>query len=123
MIGLLGAALIQQQILRSSNSSYRSEQTETKKKKQYYKLLNKKPMLIQVTELQSYNGIEEEDIMINASMIKKVKRGFQDFGPYTKDEWCQVCFFDDTDYMRVKMSADELQQAIWKEQEILNKVK
>jgi len=122
MIGLLGAALIQQQILRSSNSSYRSEQTKTKKK-QYYKLLNKKPMLIQVTELQSYNGIEEEDIMINASMIKKVKRGFQDFGPYKKDEWCQICFFDDTDYMRVKMSADELQKAIWKEQEILNKLK
>ena len=122
MVGILGAALIQQQILRNSSYGAYQTKTETTKKKQYYKLLNKKPMMIQVTELTLYNQLEEEDLMINVSMIKKVKRGFQDLGPYSKDEWSIIEFFDD-ETMRVKMSADELQNAIWKEQEILNKLK
>ncbi len=116
MIGvLLGAGLIQQQILRSSNS-YSSEQSE--KKKQYYKLLKLKPMMIQITELVSSDI--ESDIMINASMIKKVERGFDNFGPYNKDEWSTITFVDD-DYVRVKMSIEQLQHTIWREEEINKK--
>ncbi len=116
MIGvLLGAGLIQQQILRSSNS-YSSEQSETKK--QYYKFLKLKPMMIQITELVSSDI--ESDIMINASMIKKVERGFDNFGPYNKDEWSTITFVDD-DYLKVKMLIEQLQHTIWREEEINKK--
>jgi hypothetical protein len=111
MIPFLASHMFQQQ----SNWKRSSDSEETKKKKQYYKLLNNKPMMIQITELVSSEI--ESDIMINASMIKKVERGFDNFGPYNKDEWSTITFIDD-DYLRVKMSIEELQHTIWKEQEI-----
>ncbi len=114
MIGLLGLHILQG----GTMNSFRSRSEETKKKKQYYKLLNNKPMMIQITELVSSDI--ESDIMINASMIKKVERGFDNFGPYNKDEWSTITFVDD-DYLRVKMSIEELQHTIWREEEINKK--
>jgi hypothetical protein len=114
MIGLLGLHILQN----GTMNSFRSRSEETKKKKQYYKLLNNKPMMIQITELVSSDI--ESDIMINASMIKKVERGFDNFGPYNKDEWSTITFVDD-DYLKVKMSIEQLQHTIWREEEINKK--
>jgi hypothetical protein len=114
MIPFLASHMFQQQ----SNWKRNSDSEETKKKKQYYKLLNNKPMMIQITELVSSEI--ESDIMINASMIKKVERGFDNCGPYNKDEWSTITFVDD-DYLRVKMSIEELQHTIWREEEINKK--
>ena len=112
MIGvLLGAGLIQQQILRSSNS-YSSEQSETKK--QYYKLLKLKPMFIKLNV--SSHGSQFLPQLINVSMIKEIRGGFTELNGVTPDKWC-VAKFIDGDEQWVEGELEELQSKIWSEQD------
>jgi hypothetical protein len=112
MIGvLLGAGLIQQQILRSSNS-YSSEQSETKK--QYYKLLKLKPMFIKLN-VSSY-GSQFLPQLINVSMIKEIRGGFTELNGVTPDKWC-VAKFIDGDEQWIEGELEELQSKIWSEQD------
>ncbi len=112
MIGvLLGAGLIQQQILRSSNS-YSSEQSETKK--QYYKFLKLKPMFIKLNV--SSHGSEFLPELINVSMIKEIRGGFTELRGLTPDKWC-VAKFIDGDEQWVEGELEELQSKIWSEQD------
>lgn len=116
MIGvLLGAGLIQQQILRSSNS-YSSEQSETKK--EYYKLLKLKPMFIKLNV--SSHGSQFLPQLINVSMIKEIRGGFTELNGVTPDKWCVVKFIDG-DEQWVGGSMDEIQSQIWREEEINKK--
>ena len=112
MIGvLLGAGLIQQQILRSSNS-YSSEQSETKK--EYYKLLKLKPMFIKLNV--SSHGSQFLPQLINISMIKEIRGGFTELNGVTPDKWC-VAKFIDGDEQWVEGELEELQSKIWSEQD------
>ena len=112
MIGvLLGAGLIQQQILRSSNS-YSSEQSETKK--QYYKLLKLKPMFIKLNV--SSHGSQFLPQLINVSMIKEIRGGFTELNGVTPDKWC-VAKFIDGDEQWIEGVLEELQSKIWSEQD------
>ena len=112
MIGvLLGAGLIQQQILRSSNS-YSSEQSE--KKKQYYKLLKLKPMFIKLNV--SSHGGKFLPQLVNVSMIKEIRGGFTELNGVTPDKWC-VAKFIDGDEQWVEGELEELQSKIWSEQD------
>ena len=112
MIGLMGAGLIQQQILRSSNS-YSSEQSETPKK-QYYKLLKLKPMFIKLNV--SSHGSQFLPQLINVSMIKEIRGGFTELNGVTPDKWC-VAKFIDGDEQWVEGELEELQSKIWSEQD------
>jgi hypothetical protein len=112
MIGvLLGAGLIQQQILRSSNS-YSSEQSETKK--DYYKLLKLKPMFIKLNV--SSHGSQFLPQLINVSMIKEIRGGFTELNGVTPDKWC-VAKFIDGDEQWIEGELEELQSKIWSEQD------
>ena len=112
MIGvLLGAGLIQQQILRSSNS-YSSEQSKTKK--QYYKLLKLKPMFIKLNV--SSHGSQFLPQLINVSMIKEIRGGFTELNGVTPDKWCVAKFIDGDD-LYVEGELEELQSKIWSEQD------
>lgn len=112
MIGvLLGAGLIQQQILRSSNS-YSSEQSE--KKKQYYKLLKLKPMFIKLNV--SSHGGKFLPQLINVSMIKEIRGGFTELNGVSPDKWCTAKFIDG-DELYVEGELEELQSKIWSEQD------
>ena len=110
MIGvLLGAGLIQQQILRSSNS-YSSEQSE--RKKDYYKLLKLKPMFIKLNV--SSHGGKFLPQLINVSMIKEIRGGYMDMNGVSPDKWC-VAKFIDGDEQWVEGELEELQSKIWSE--------
>lgn len=110
MIGvLLGAGLIQQQILRSSNS-YSSEQSE--KKKQYYKLLKLKPMFIKLNVSPGHGKFLPQ--LINVSMIKEIRGGYRDIDGLTPDKWCTAKFID-SEELYVEGSIDELQSKIFNE--------
>jgi len=112
MIGvLLGAGLIQQQILRSSNS-YSSEQSETKK--EYYKLLKLKPMFIKLNV--SSHGSQFLPQLINVSMIKEIRGGFTELNGVSPDKWC-VAKFIDGDEQWIEGELEELQSKIWSEQD------
>jgi hypothetical protein len=112
MIGvLLGAGLIQQQILRSSNS-YSSEQSETKK--QYYKLLKLKPMFIKLNV--SSHGGKFLPQLVNVSMIKEIRGGFTELNGVSPDKWCVAKFIDGDD-LYVEGELEELQSKIWSEQD------
>ncbi len=112
MIGvLLGAGLIQQQILRSSNS-YSSEQSETKK--QYYKLLKLKPMFIKLNV--SSHGSQFLPQLINVSMIKEIRGGYMDMNGVSPDKWCVAKFIDGDD-LYVEGDVEDLQSKIWNEQD------
>jgi hypothetical protein len=112
MIGvLLGAGLIQQQILRSSNS-YSSEQSETKK--QYYKLLKLKPMFIKLNV--SSHGSQFLPQLINVSMIKEIRGGFTELNGVSPDKWCVAKFIDGDD-LYVEGDVEDLQSKIWNEQD------
>lgn len=111
MIGiLLGAGLIQQQTLRSSNS-YSSEQSETKK--QYYKLLKLKPMFIKLNV--SSHGSEFLPQLINVSMIKEIRGGFTELRGVSPDKWC-VAKLIDGDEMWIEGTLDEIKSKIWDEE-------
>jgi hypothetical protein len=110
MIGvLLGAGLIQQQILKNSNS-YSSEQSETKK--QYHKLLKLKPMFIKLNV--SSHGGKFLPQLINVSMIKEIRGGYMDMNGVSPDKWC-VAKFIDGEELYVEGELDELQSKIWSE--------
>ncbi len=110
MIGvLLGAGLIQQQILRSSNS-YSSEQSE--RKKDYYKLLKLKPMFIKLNV--SSHGGKFLPQLINVSMIKEIRGGYMDMNGVSPDKWC-VAKFIDSEELYVEGELEELQSKIWSE--------
>lgn len=110
MIGvLLGAGLIQQQILRNSNS-YSSEQSETKK--QYHKLLKLKPMFIKLNV--SSHGGKFLPQLINVSMIKEIRGGYMDMNGVSPDKWC-VAKFIDGEELYVEGELDDLQSKIWSE--------
>ena len=110
MIGvLLGAGLIQQQTLRSSNS-YSSEQSETKK--DYYKLLKLKPMFIKLNV--SSHGGKFLPQLINVSMIKEIRGGYMDMNGVSPDKWC-VAKFIDGEELYVEGELDDLQSKIWSE--------
>ncbi len=110
MIGvLLGAGLIQQQTLRSSNS-YSSEQTT---KKQYYKLLNFKPMFIKLNV--SSHGSKFLPQLINLSMIKEIRGGFTELNGVSPDKWCVATFIDGDDQW-IEGSMDEIKSKIWDEE-------
>ena len=110
MIGvLLGAGLIQQQILRNSNS-YSSEQSETKK--DYYKLLKLKPMFIKLNV--SSHGGKFLPQLINVSMIKEIRGGYMDMNGVSPDKWC-VAKFIDGEELYVEGELDDLQSKIWSE--------
>jgi len=112
MIGvLLGAGLIQQQILRSSNS-YSSEQTKTKK--EYYKFLKLKPMFIKLNV--SSHGSQFLPQLINVSMIKEIRGGFTELNGVSPDKWC-VAKFIDGDEQWVEGELEDLQSKIWSEQD------
>jgi len=112
MIGvLLGAGLIQQQILRSSNS-YSSEQTKTKK--EYYKFLKLKPMFIKLNV--SSHGSQFLPQLINVSMIKEIRGGFTELNGVSPDKWC-VAKFIDGDELYVEGELEDLQSKIWNEQD------
>ncbi len=112
MIGvLLGAGLIQQQILRSSNS-YSSEQSE--RKKDYYKLLKLKPMFIKLNV--SSHGSQFLPQLINVSMIKEIRGGFTELNGVSPDKWC-VAKFIDSEELYVEGELEELQSKIWSEQD------
>ena len=112
MIGvLLGAGLIQQQTLRSSNS-YSSEQTKTKK--DYYKFLKLKPMFIKLNV--SSHGSQFLPQLINVSMIKEIRGGFTELNGVTPDKWC-VAKFIDSEELYVEGELEELQSKIWSEQD------
>ena len=112
MIGvLLGAGLIQQQILRSSNS-YSSEQSE--RKKDYYKLLKLKPMFIKLNV--SSHGSQFLPQLINVSMIKEIRGGYMDMNGVSPDKWC-VAKFIDGDEQWIEGSMDTLLSLIWNEQD------
>ncbi len=112
MIGvLLGAGLIQQQILRNSNS-YSSEQSE--KKKQYYKLLKLKPMFIKLNV--SSHGGKFLPQLINVSMIKEIRGGFTELNGVSPDKWCVAKFIDGDD-LYVEGDVEDLQSKIWNEQD------
>ena len=112
MIGvLLGAGLIQQQILRSSNS-YSSEQSETKK--QYYKLLKLKPMFIKLNV--SSHGGKFLPQLVNVSMIKEIRGGFTELNGVSPDKWCVAKFIDGDD-LYVEGDVEDLQSKIWNEQD------
>jgi len=118
MIGvLLGAGLIQQQILRNSSyGAYHSEQSETKK--DYYKLLKLKPMFIKLNV--SSHGSTFLPQLINVSMIKEIRGGYIELNGLTPDKWC-VAKFIDGDEQWVEGSMDEIQSQIWREEEINKK--
>jgi hypothetical protein len=110
MIGvLLGAGLIQQQILKNSNS-YSSEQSETKK--QYHKLLKLKPMFIKLNV--SSHGGKFLPQLINVSMIKEIRGGYMDMNGVSPDKWC-VAKFIDGEELYVEGELDDLQSKIWSE--------
>ena len=85
---MIGALLIQQQILR--NSSYGANKTQTKK--QYYKLLKLKPMFIKLNV--SSHGSQFLPQIINASMIKEISGGYRDLNGVSPDKWCVVRLID-----------------------------
>ena len=88
------------------------------KKKQYYKLLNFKPMFINLNVSSHGNRFLPQ--LINMSMIKEIRGGYMDMHGLSPDKWCVAKFIDDTEVW-IEGSLGELQHSIWREQEISKK--
>lgn len=76
---------------RTPVNSYDSEQ-QTKNKKQFLAKLKYKAMLVKLKA--SYGGMEFKEQLINLSMVKEIRPGWNDVQGLDKDKWCEVHFID-----------------------------
>lgn len=72
-------------------NSYDSEQ-QKQNKKQFLAKLKYKAMLVKLKA--SYGGMEFKEQLINLSMVKEVRPGWNDVQGLDKDKWCEVHFID-----------------------------
>ncbi len=113
MIPFLASHMFQQQ-----SNWKRSSDSEETTKKEYYKLLKLKPMFIKLNV--SSHGSEFLPQLINVSMIKEIRGGYRDIDGLTPDKWCTAKFIDGEE-LYVEGSIDDLQNTIWREEEINKK--
>ena len=90
MIPFLASHMFQNQS--KWNRGYIETEETTKKKKEYLTKLKYKPMLVKLKT--SHGGTEFKDQLINLSMIKEVRPGWNDIQGLDKDKWCEAHFID-----------------------------
>lgn len=76
---------------RTPVNSYDSE-LQKQNKKQFLAKLKYKAMLVKLKA--SYGGMEFKEQLINLSMVKEIRPGWNDVQGLDKDKWCEVHFID-----------------------------
>ena len=76
---------------RTPVNSYDSE-LQKQNKKQFLAKLKYKDMLVKLKA--SYGGMEFKEQLINLSMVKEIRPGWNDVQGLDKDKWCEVHFID-----------------------------
>lgn len=90
-------------------NSYHSEQ-QKKNKKQFLAKLKYKPMLVKIKASYGGDGFKEQ--LINLSMIKEVRPGWNILHRLGKDEWCEVHFIDGSS-VYVETTLNEMLAKLW----------
>lgn len=109
MLPILG--LLATGILTPNSPKYNSSSGETtKNKKQFLAKLKYKPMLVKVKV--SCGGDEFKEQLINLSMIREVRPGWNELHGLNKDEWCEVHFIDGSS-VYVATTLNEMLAKLW----------
>lgn len=94
---------------RTPVNSYDSE-IQKQNKKQFLAKLKYKPMLVKIKA--SYGGDEFKEQLINLSMIKEVRTGWNELHGLSKDEWCEIHFIDGSG-VYVETTLNEMLSKLW----------
>jgi hypothetical protein len=90
-------------------NSYHSEQ-QKQNKKQFLAKLKYKSMLVKIKASYGGDGFKEQ--LINLSMIKEVRPGWNILHRLSKDEWCEVHFIDGSN-VYVETTLNEMLAKLW----------